>query len=259
MLWLYNFPDIFVTLFFIVVTLIAMKVIHGLIHQFFKHLIPEGGHSLGTHIHESIILLTSLVLTFSLIQVLDTNNSLEKLISNEASQINNLDRLLLRSGEPKAQALRPGLLAYTKSIVEKEWPALIEGHEDLDTRKSIIPVSRGIIQLEPRTPRETQLYSQMLNLLGDIAQSREERIEYAGAKLPIIYWYVIVLAFLTKLFVSSLLERSRLSSWVLAAQMTALSAMMSLVFIFDRPFLGESGIQPGPLKHLIHTMENRTQ
>jgi hypothetical protein len=259
MLWLYNLPDILITLFFVAITLLAMKLVHGFIHKFFKHLIPEGGHSLGTHIHESIILLTSLVLTFSLIQVLDTNNDLEKLISNEAAQINNLDRLLLRAGDPKAKELRPKLLAYTQSIVDKEWPALIDGHEDLGTRADLVPVSRGVIALDPKTLRETQQYNQMLKLVEDFAQSREERIEYAGAKLPIIYWYVIILAFMTKLFVSSLLERSRLSSWVLAAQMTALSAMMSLVFIFDRPFLGESGIKPGPLKHLIHTMEDRTE
>jgi hypothetical protein len=46
MLWLYNYPDIFITFFFVVITLLAMKLIHGLIHKFFKHLIPEGGHSL---------------------------------------------------------------------------------------------------------------------------------------------------------------------------------------------------------------------
>ena len=255
--WLYNFPDIVILLLFIGVTLIAMRVIHSIVHHYVKEHIPEEGHKLATHIHESIVILTSLILTFSLVQVLDDTHSLEKVISAEASQINNLDRLLTRFGDPTAEAIRPALHAYTKSIVEDEWPDLIKGYGSEITREKFIPVSQGVIKLKPHGEREQALYTSAINLTDQIAQSRELRIETTEVKLPVVYWYVILVAFFVKLLTSSLLERGKFSALVLGLQMTALSAMLALVFIFDQPYQGQSGVKPGPLKRLIKVMDER--
>jgi hypothetical protein len=255
--WLYNFPDVVILLLFVGLTLITMKVLHRVLHHFIKSHIPEEGHKLATHIHESIVILTSLILTFSLVQVLDDTHTLEKVISTEASQINNLDRLLTRFGDPTAEAIRPALHAYTKSIVEDEWPDLIKGYGSEITREKFIPVSQGVIKLKPRGDREIALYTSAINLTDQIAQSRELRIETTDVRLPSIYWYVILVAFLVKLLTSSLLERGKYGSFVLGLQMTALSAMLALVFIFDQPYQGQSGVKPGPLKRLIKVMDER--
>ena len=53
--WLYKFPDIVILFLFVSVTLIAMRVIHSIVHHYVREHIPEDGHKLATHIHESIV------------------------------------------------------------------------------------------------------------------------------------------------------------------------------------------------------------
>jgi len=255
--WLYNYSDIFILIFFVTTTLIIMEIIHAIFHRYVQNTIPKEGYGLAAHLHESIIILISLVLTFSLAQVIDDTHTLEKMISNEATKINNLDRLLTRYGDPKAEAIRTSLHAYTKSIVEDEWPELLKGHGSDKTRDLFKPISQGVIRLQPHGDREQALYSSGLTLIDDLAQARENRIETTEVQLPNVYWIVILLVFFAKFVVSALLERGKLSSLVLSMQMVALSAMLSLVFIFDQPYLGESGVKPGPIKKLIKIMDER--
>ena len=256
-IWLYQLPDVLILLIFIVATLLAMRLVHECIHRFFSQRISAHDDQLVSNIYQSIVILTSLVLTFSLVEVINTTHDVQKLVSTEASYVNNLDRILVRWGDPKIAAIREPLHRYTQLIVEQEWPALRDGHEDLQTRQAVIPVATGVIDISPKNAREEALYAQALTLLSDIHRAREDRIEYARFKLPSVYWYVIILAFLFQFMVSALLEKSVLSSWILRAQISALAALFALVFIFNRPYQGESGVKPEPLKYLLKVMDNR--
>ena len=69
----------------------------------------------------------TLVLAFSLVQVIDNLHQVDALASKEAAYINNLDRLLTRYGTPEVTVIRGTLLAFSKSRVEEDWPSLVNG------------------------------------------------------------------------------------------------------------------------------------
>ncbi|QWD04887.1 hypothetical protein G6720_05455 [Polynucleobacter paneuropaeus] len=94
-------------------------------------------------------------------------------------------------------------------------------------------------------------------LSEQLAQSRDARIEAAAIRLPSIYWFVIALTFLAVAGISGILESDNLATFQLSLLMMALAGMVSLVFAFDRPFLGDSGVKPGAIEKAIEGMDER--
>ena len=69
----------------------------------------------------------ALVIVFSLVQAQGNLRLTEDDINKEASAFNNMDRVLLRSGDPTFLNLRPALHAYGRAVIDKEWPLLAHG------------------------------------------------------------------------------------------------------------------------------------
>jgi len=249
--WLYNFPNVAILVFFLVTMFITKTVIHRIIHHYVGDQVSD---TLARDLHARVVILISLVMAFSLGQALENTRTLSKAVSDEASQINNLNKLLIHFGSPAAEAIRPDLHAYVKSIVDDEWPELIQGGLSKVTAEKFQSVSRGVIQLQPQGDREAAMYTSALHLTDRIGQARELRIETADAKLPSVYWYVILIGLLAQVIISALLERGKYSALVINLLMTVLSGILALVFIFDQPYHGESGVDPGPLKRLVNVM-----
>ncbi|MBT8524454.1 DUF4239 domain-containing protein [Polynucleobacter paneuropaeus] len=255
--WLYRFSDEFIVLFWIVLIMSLTFSFIKLIRHFSGHEGIKRGSKLASDLHPSVVVLCSLVLTFSLLQVLDDVHKVDALVATEATQINNLDRALTRYGDPSAEAVRPALISYAKSIVQDEWPMLLRGQGSQATLDKFKPVSQGIFRLQPHGERQTALFGKAIELSEQLAQSRDARIESAAIRLPAIYWSVIALTFLAVAGISAILESDRLAAFQLGLLMTALAGMVSLVFAFDRPFLGDSGVKPGAIEKAIEGMDAR--
>lgn len=255
--WLYNLPGIAVVLIFIMATVIGMKLVHIAVHFVIRDIIPREGHSMAVHVHEGVVLLATLVLTFSLVQVLENVHLVEKSLSTEASQINDLDRLLIRYNDPRTVQIRSNLRAYTNSIINDEWPNLKDGFGNEKTEMLFNELSDEIFQLSPRSFQEQSLYSSIIEQVNLISNSRDQRLHARKLHLPSIYWVVILATILTKLVISGLMDRGKISGIILSMQMVAIAALLALVFIFDRPYLGETAVQPEAIESVIKTMNAR--
>lgn len=92
----------------------------------------------------------SLVLAFTLVQAESNFRKVDAIVSTEASQIDPLDRLLARYGDASAATVRQHLRAYARSIIDDDWPAMLQGNESEKTREAFSPASRGVLALNPR-------------------------------------------------------------------------------------------------------------
>jgi hypothetical protein len=255
--WLYNFSDEFIVLFWIVVIMLLTFSFIKLIRRSVGIESLSRGGKLASDLHPSVVVLCSLVLTFSLVQVLDDVHKVDTLVAIEATQINNLDRILTRYGDPSAEAVRPALHTYAKSVVQEEWPALLKGQGSQATLDKFKPVSQGIFRLQPHGERQTALFGKAIELSELIAQSRDSRIEAATIRLPLIYWLVIALTFVAVAGISGILESDKLATFQLSLLMTALAGMVALIFAYDRPYLGDSGVKPSAIERAIEGMDAR--
>ena len=257
MTWLYDYPDDVILLIFMGITLVSMWALHHVFRLMLRRFMTPESFELNVNIHESIVTIITLVLAFSLVQVIDNMHQVDAQASKEAAYINNLDRLLTRYGTPEVTAIRSGLLAYAKSRVEEDWPSLVKGEPSQVTANIFMPLSRDVYAIKPSNEREVVLFGQAVRLADDIAQSRDAMIEATEIRLAPVYWVLIGLAFCVKVFVSALTTRTTIGEIVFAAQMTVLSALFALVFIFDQPYKGESGVKPDALRKAIHAMQTR--
>jgi hypothetical protein len=256
--WLYSLPDVAILAIGAFTMAAAILILPSLTHRL--PLLRPGNENTDFVLRMQATLFTmiSLVLAFSLIETESNFRKVDALISTEASQINRLDRLLTRYDDPAAATIRGHLHAYAASIVQDEWPSMLRGIDSEKTRRALMPISRGILSLEPASGRETTIYGEILRSFDAVAESRDARINIVQVSLPPIYWQVVLFAVLMLLFISSTMERSAFRAYVLSAQMAVLGAFIGFVFIMDQPFKGESAVDAQPILQTIALMKART-
>jgi hypothetical protein len=201
--------------------------------------------------------LTALLLTFTLVEAERNFRQVDSDLTAEASQLNQVDRLLTRYDTPAATILRPLVRAYAQSIVRDEWARMLRGKPSRPTSLAYAQLSRAVMAMDPVPGRQSLIFAELLKSLDAAAESREKRLANVRVGLPTIYWAVILFATLTLLFVSSTIGPTRLRTTVLAAQLAVLGAFIGFTFIMDAPFLGESAVRPVALTQAIQSMEIR--
>ena len=201
--------------------------------------------------------LTALVLTFTLVEAERNFRQVDSDVTAEASQLNQIDRLLTRYDTPAATSLRPLVRAYAQSIARDEWPRMLQGQVSRSTSVAYAQLSRGIMAMSPEAGRQSLIFAELLKSLDAAAESRDRRLANVRVRLPGLYWVVILFGTLMVLFVSSTIGPTRLRTAVLGAQLAVLGAFIGFAFIMDAPFLGETAVRPAAFSQAIQSMENR--
>ncbi len=255
--WLYSFPDI-VILMVCAATLAAIIVFLPALVRRIPWMTPNDANTdFVLRMQATLFTMTSLVLAFTLVEAENNFRKVDALVSTEASQLNRLDRLLLRYGDPAAEAIRPHLLSYARSIVSDEWPNMLKDKPSEKTRTALAPISRGVLSLDPQTNRQTMIYGEILRSFDSIAESRDARLAAVSVALPAAYWQVVLFAVLMLLFISSTVVRTPFRATVLAAQMAVIGAFLGFVFIQDQPFRGQMAVDAEPIAQVIALLEAR--
>ena len=93
--------------------------------------------------------------------------------------------------------------------------------------------------IEPTPGRQSLIYTEMLKKLEDLALARQARLVAAdNIRLAPVFWETIVFLFLI-LLVLALFSAGSFSlggAMALACQGSAVTLLVALVFVFDRPF-----------------------
>jgi len=210
-------------------------------------------------IQTPLFTMTSLVLAFTMVQADINFRHVDALLTAEAVQINQLDRLLTRLGDSQASDIRPLLHTYARSIVADDWPSMLRHHGSEDTRLAFMPISRRILAMNPSNGRQSLIFAEMLKSLDAIAESRATRLNTVTLGLPAIYWEVTLFAVAMLVLVSCMIEQTPFRSALMAAQMAVLGAFVGFVVDMDQPFKRLTSVQPDALVEVISAMKSRTE
>ena len=255
--WLYSLPETLILTVGALMMAGAILALPSLVHRLPWLVTNNENNDFVLRMQATLFTMTSLVLAFTLVEAESNFRKVDSLLATEASQINRLDRLLSRYGDDSAGDLRLHLLAYAKAIVDDEWPAMLRGERSDKVRLAFASLSRGILEIEPRSARETTIYAEILSAFDSIAESRDARLNAVTIALPERYWQVILFAVLMLLFITSTMGRSAFRAYVLSAQMAVMGAFIGFVFIMDQPFKGQTAVDSDALRRTIVLMENR--
>lgn len=192
-----------------------------------------------------------LILAFSLSLVMGQHRQIEELVQREATLINQLDRGLLRTGPPELLALRPLLVEYARSVVQDEWPRLADGGRSERAYAQFNELSRAIRGTEVTTPRQQAMYADMLRVLEQLADARDNRLMSSRMALPELFWATILGGCLLLLPLCAMTALTLNSALLKLAMAGSLGMLMALVIVIDRPFSGETQVSPYAIERAI--------
>lgn len=198
---------------------------------------------------------TGAVLAFSLVQAQGNLRSVEQTVAAEAMQLSQVDRLLVSYGDAPAGSIRETIRAYAESVVADEWPQLSRHGTSGRTAELFHEVTQQILALRPVSARETVIYSDLVKSVDQLAENRHERLIATDLGLPPIYWEVIVSLLLLLVAFSAFVEPQRAIS--LGGLGAGLALLITLVFIFDQPFLGNVSVTPAALVDVLQVIGGR--
>lgn len=210
-------------------------------------------------IQGTLFTMTGFALAITLVQAQGNFRKVEALVATEASQVNTLDRLMTRYGDPEVAALRPKLLDYAVSIVRDEWPSMAQSHGNAATMARFTPLAQGITAISAAPGRQSTLYSEMMKALDALAEARDTRLEAAEVAIPAIYWAIVVFAMTVLVIASCAIRRSPLRTFFLSTQAAILGAFIGVVFITDHPFNGQTFVSAKPFDVAIAAIKQRVR
>lgn len=207
----------------------------------------------------TLFTMTSLVLTFTLVQADINYRQADALVTNEASRIEQMDRLMARFGDRGVLEARPLLKAYAESLVRDEWPLMLNEERHDRTAQGFAALSRLVLAIHPADERQNLVLAEMLKTMDTIADLRAQRLNMVTIRLPNLYWWVVLLAVAMLLFVSGAITPTPFRRTILCAQAAVLGGFLGFVFIMDQPFRGETAISAEPIAKAIQRMAQRRE
>jgi hypothetical protein len=241
------FTCVLFVVLFLLLTLIFRKTPVG-------HLLKEDT-VLVMEVQNTLFTVCGLILAFSLVQVVGNLKKVDEQVTQEAIQINNFDRMLLLASVPDLPVgeARKLLIDYARSVTGEEWRAISQG-------ESIDLINFYVAQLSKlvRSASHSADYGEIMNQLKLLANARDTRIELARLALPDIFWGTILMTVLISIIISALLAVTRIKTFVMGCQVLILGLLVSVVYINDNPFKGETSITPDAINRVIAIMQMRT-
>jgi hypothetical protein len=168
-------------------------------------------------------------------------------VSREAAAIAVLYHDLGGYPPPVRQQGRRALIAYTKYVINVEWPLHQKGELPRDTLRIIDKAQQALVSFEPVSEGQKILQAQVLRSYNQLLQAHWQRLQAVrDTALPAELWIVVIL--LGAIAISSCFLL-RVDSFTMHATVTLLvAAPIALVLYFiavsDHPFQGGINVSP---------------
>ena len=193
------------------------------------------------------------VLGFVLVLAMSTLSELDSKISQEATAIRSLERLLVLEGSKESFISRTYLIKYVDSVLNEEWPLIKSNGANPKTAEAIKNFFTSLDNINPNVGKDTVVYSKILDRSDEVAKLRNARLFSVQNDLPAAFYFVSLFSILGVLLICSLrlVEATAMRVFALTTQIVMLTIMFSAVLVIDLPFLGDTVISPEPIV-LIH-------
>ncbi len=201
----------------------------------------------------TIGVLYAVLLAFVVIIVWERFHDAEKALVAESGAAATVYRLSVGLSEETGAALRARLSVYLQSVLDEDWPAMAAGHASPATNRALNAVYAELVHYRPTDLHDSDLQADLLRELGQLTQSRRERLVMGEGTVPGAIWFVLflgavlVIAF-TFFFATENVFTQSLMTGVLAALI--FSAILVIIAI-DRPFTGAVVVSQEPIRLVL--------
>jgi hypothetical protein len=158
----------------------------------------------------------------------------------EANALGDLAKQAAGMPEPGRTALAQDIAAYLHSVIDSEWPAMLEDSLSPQSQALYTKIWRGVLDMQPQDPKEVALYQCMIQKLDDFGEGRRDRVLYMENALPPVIWTFLVLFGVVTVAFTYLFGMPRLIPQMIITVALAATIACTLFIIWEMqtPFSG---------------------
>ena len=217
----------------------------------FRRLVPSDvlaeNHEVAAAMLACLGTLYAIVLGLVVVEALNRRATAELQESIEASNLINIANLC-RHGDPdfRLSVLKSELL-YTDLVVHEEWPLLAKGTApDMKAARALSDLWGVVAAYEPKTMREQDIHSQLLNCLLHVGEARRHRIILSHSGLPPLLWSILIVGGCCTIAFTYLFAPRHVKLQVVMTGVITLVFCLNLLLVlfYSRPYYGDTQILP---------------
>jgi hypothetical protein len=262
-IWLYEVPPL-VTAIVMVVFIEALALIGLFLSR--RFVLPRFHYSEGINdaisgTVQAIGVFYGVTVGLIAVAVWNTSANASDLVSKEASAIGGLYRDVRGMPSPFREELTVKLREYTTYVIEQDWPAQTHG-KTLDGGSVILSDFQDkLLDYEPNTRAQTQLYAASLSSFDKLAEIRRLRLLAVNGALSDTMWSVIWIGAVISIGVAYLfnIQDRKMHAVLIALMGGFLAIVLFMIVINDKPFYGNGRISPEPYQLLLNRLPTTTK
>ena len=238
----------------------AALAVAGLLafHAIVPHELRSLHNDLAGFVLAIVGVIYAVLLAFIAVAVWQNYTDVDNLVQTEANLVGDLYQDTVGLPMPVAQQLRQNLFDYTETVVHKEWPHMMAATPArLKGWRILGSFHLTLAQLKPPDAPTVAVQTQMLNTLDRLYDVRRGRFHAAGAELPAIVWWNLIVGALILVVFSYLFGAARLAMHAVMVGMlgASIGLVLMLIVLLNNPFLGRSHVSVEPFQALTMAVE----
>ncbi len=195
-----------------------------------------------------------LFVVFTAIQVWNDNDHANAAVDREASSLKAVVLLAGSFPDEQQERLRALVASHIKEAAAQEWPMMSHRNETLSTTPQHLAEALELtLALNPTTPGQAIAQRQIAVELDSALDARRQRILVSRGGVSLYKWMCILVQAACLLFSIGLSHSdNRLTCGVaMGIFATGVAACLLLIVGYDRPFIGQLAVGPGPLLQVL--------
>lgn len=178
-------------------------------------------------------------------------------VENEANAVAEIFWLAHALPEPEHSQLQELARSYAHEVVEEEWPLMEQGKASPKGWILIDDIRATLQAYEPRTAAGEVLYSEGLDQVEELADSRRKRLVASHEGMPVVLWVALIFGGITAVGFTYLFGLD--NAWTHRLMVVALAGVIALILFtvgaLEHPFSGGARIGTGAFDLILDRFE----
>lgn len=181
-----------------------------------------------------------IILAFVLVASWERFENARATTGAEANALADLYRQADGLADADRAALQSDIIAYQRSIIDLEWPAMGNGTLSPRSHEIYVDIWRVVIAAQTDTDKRVSLFQCLVGKLDDFAEARRDRLLYMNNGLPVVIWsFLIVFGAMTVAFTYFFgMPRALPQAIITAALAATIASTLYIIFEMQTPFSG---------------------
>lgn len=242
--YVYTQPDLLILFTFVISTCLFSVILYFLLSSTIGRFnLPHDGY-FAVAIIGAMTSLVAVLLTFTLIQSINTYNRASEAVLSEISAIELLYKRAVFLDNKYTIELTDKTRDYVDNIIDSDWYTMITGQRSEATEETFNKLLISVSRASHASDVDQETAWDLSTSFGEVVKGRYDRLKLAGNNLPPVFYMAIFVLFTIHILQFFLLtKRSYFSLSILNLNMAALGLLLGLVFVYDHPFEGETAVK----------------